>query len=366
MITKRNDLVSRLHRHFRIQMPVEEPSSGNMFTTDAGTSTLEVGGKFVFFQTLIDCLQRMKPNQQDKTHLVSNWKENCQRNSAKLNRLRQFESTYSPDTAIWWYTAEQFFYDTINTALRDHNIDVMLIWRSFLFDIYHTLHRFQLQHKVKVYRCQIISKEELETLKGRIGKLVSTNSFLSTSDDREVAKMFVGGPSLPDNMRSVLFEIEADPLMVDTKPFADITLMSQYPEEREILFMFGSVFRVSSVDLDETFGWIIRMSLCDDDDQDVRELLKYKQKQNGKGETNLHTLGKLVWQMGNADLAKKYYDRFLEDPPSNDTLLLTNVYEDLAAIRNLQRDYNGALDCERKVLQLKLSNRGSYYSDSRK
>jgi hypothetical protein len=322
-----------------------------MFTAGAGQSTLEVRGKFVFFQTLIDCLQRMNSSEQDTNELISSLKKNYEGNSPILDCLRNFHSTYSPDKAIWWYTAEPFCYDTINTALRKQDIHMMFLWRSFLSDMHHQLCKFQSKDKIQVYRGQKISKNELETLKNGIGQLFSVNSFFSTSYDRQLASFFVECQEISNDMASVLFEIEADPLMVDTKPFADIMRQSKYTDEHEILFMFGSIFRVSSVDHEAGSKWIIRMSLCDDDDQDVQGVLKYMQKQNGKGQTNLLTLGKLIWKMGYYDLAEKYYLRFRSDLRPDDPLLLS-VYEDIAAIKSQKQDYNSSVEWQQQAMQL--------------
>jgi tetratricopeptide (TPR) repeat protein len=330
-----------------------------MFTIGAGKSTLEVDGKFVFFQTLIDCLRRMSSSKKDTNELISYGEEQYKGDPITLKNLHKFHSSYSPDKAIWWYTTDSFFYATINAVLREQNIHMMFLWRSFLFDIYHELCKSQSPHKIKVYRGQKISKDELETLKKGTGQLVSVNSFLSTSNDRLVAVLFADDPNMPNDMTSVLFEIEADPLMVDTKPYADISKFSQFSEEQEILFMFGSIFRVTSVDHGAGHGvepdWIIRMSLCDDDDKDVQKVLNYMQAQNGKGETNLRTLGKLLWKMGNYDMAEKYYRRFLNDLPPGDELRVS-VYEDIAEIKSQIGDYNGSIDIQRMILQLKPSN----------
>ncbi len=359
MITKLNYFVSTVCLNVRIHKQEEGLSSNTMFTASAGNSTLEVGSEFVFLQTLIDCLQRMKPNKQDINELMSYLEKEYKNNTTMLDRLHKFHDTYSPDKAIWWYSSEPFFYDTINTALRQQDFHMMFLWRSFLFDMYHQLHESQSQHQRKVYRGQTISKSELETLKNSIGKLVSLNSFWSTSNDRVIAAFLADSQAKSDDMASVLFEIEADPFMVDKKPFADISKQSQFGDEHEVLFMFGSIFRVVRVqDIEPTR--IIEMSLCDDDDQDVQEVLKYMQKQNGKGETNLQTLGKLMWQMGYYDLAKEYYSRFLNDLQPKDALQLS-VYNDLAIIESQNGNYDGSMEWKRKALEFERS-KTAYYS----
>ncbi|UJR24251.1 hypothetical protein I4U23_027218 [Adineta vaga] len=285
--TKINYFISIICLNIRIHKQEEDSSPKNLFTVSAGDSTLEVAGEFVFLQTLIDCLQRMKPNKKDIYELMSYLEKKYENNTIMIKRLRTFHDTYSPDKIIKWYTAEPFVYETINTALRQRDIHMMFLWRSFLFDIYHQLHELQSQYPVKVYRGQSISKNELEALKNRIGKLVSLNSFWSTSLDRLTANGLANALGISNDTVSVLFEIEADPFMVDTKPFANISKRSKHPDEEEILFMFGSIFRVIKVYLDVESKWIIELSLCDDYDLDVQKVLEYMKKQNGKGVTIL-------------------------------------------------------------------------------
>ena len=364
MATNADDLASKFRLNFRIFKQAEELLSSKI-SAASDRSTLEVGGEFVYFQTLIDCLQRMKPNEHDRDELKSYLEQQYKNNQPKLDQLNEFYSTYSPDKAVYWYTAEPFFYVTINAALRTQDIDIMFLYRSFLADMYQQLSKYQSQRKITVYRGQIISKNELETLKKSIGQLVSTNSFFSTSDDQDVAAIFSAPDHIFDDMERVLFVIEVDPRMVDTRPFADIGEYSKYPDEHEILFMFSSIFRVNSVDEREASIWIIRMSLCDDDDPDVQEVLKYMQKQNGKGETNLLTLCKLLCKIGRYELAEKYYQRFLRDLSPEDPLRLS-VYEDMAAIKSQHGDFNDSVEWQRKALQWKQLYDASYRNKTSK
>ncbi|CAF4339697.1 unnamed protein product, partial [Rotaria sordida] len=54
-------------------------------------------------------------------------------------------------------------------------------------------------------------------------------------------------------------------------------------------------------------------------------------KQLGSGETDLQTLGKLLWNLGKLDLAEKYFLRWLEQRPPNDALL-GELYKNLGKV----------------------------------
>ncbi|CAF4556577.1 unnamed protein product [Rotaria sp. Silwood2] len=89
--------------------------------------------------------------------------------------------------------------------------------------------------------------------------------------------------------------------------------------------MLGSIFHLKSISRDEDQVWKIEMSLCGDNEHKLKEVLADMKKQNGTGETNLWTLGKLLWTMGKLDLAEYYYNLFLQELPSNDPSLRKNI-----------------------------------------
>ncbi|CAF4398726.1 unnamed protein product, partial [Rotaria sordida] len=62
------------------------------------------------------------------------------------------------------------------------------------------------------------------------------------------ALSFLNIPDDATDLEPIIFEIVADPKMVGTKPFADISRHSEFPGESEILFMLGSIFRLNSVE----------------------------------------------------------------------------------------------------------------------
>ncbi|CAF1668874.1 unnamed protein product, partial [Didymodactylos carnosus] len=101
-------------------------------------------------------------------------------------------------------------------------------------------------------------------LQQNIGCLISFNSYLSTTRDEEVAKIYAGiGPTFDSEMLSVIIEIITVPNVMRTV-FADISELSEFKDEQEILFDIGSVFLVSNVeyidgdDNDERY-WYIKL-----------------------------------------------------------------------------------------------------------
>jgi tetratricopeptide (TPR) repeat protein len=359
VIVELNELISRITADHKIQKKVEEPLSINIFTTNTsgGKSTTGLNGQFVFSQVLIECLLRLKSTQTDKTELVNVCKTEYEGNHSELNNLCEFEEEYSSNKVLWWYTRESFFYRTLNAALRTQDIHMIFLFHEFIADILHQLQYDQVKSPLRVYRSQMMSTDELDDLKRHIGQFISVHSFFSTSINRTTALFFLGDTtSLIDlELERVLFEIDADPQMVTTKPFADISKYSHFIDESEVLFMIGSIFRLKSINCNDDHVWIIEMSLCSDDEYDLKQVLLHMKQQIGDGETNLRTLAKVLWKMGKFDLAEKYFKRLLDELPSSD-YLLCNLYEDLGELASQTGDYDMSVQWHQKSLEVKNQN----------
>lgn len=117
------------------------------------------------------------------------------------------------------------------------------------------------QHRV-VYRGQRITFAELENVQRNVGRLISLNSFISTTPDREFAKV-MSGMGVESVVASIVFEIHIDPVNAQSSlPFADITHLSKMQGECEVLLCMGTVLRVESVETNDSdrITWI-RLSL---------------------------------------------------------------------------------------------------------
>ncbi|CAF0877888.1 unnamed protein product [Adineta steineri] len=352
-----DELVSQITTDHKIHKKVEEPLSINIFSTNvgAGKSTTGVNGQFVFSQILVDCLLRLKSTEIDKNELIGLCEKEYEGNNTELNNLREFQQDYLPDKVLWWYTKESFFYKILNAALRTQNIHMMFLFRSFIYDIYRQLQKYQSKHPLQVYRCQLMSNDELNSLKQNIGQFISVNSFFSTSDERRTALFLLGDITTQIDSERVLFEIDADPKIFNTKPFADIRKHSCFPHESEVLFMIGSIFRLNNIYRNDDQIWIVEMTLCNDDEHDLKQVLMHMKQQINNEETNLRILGNVLWEMGKFDLAEKYFIRSLKQLSSNDPLHIS-LYEDLGKLASQRGDYDLSMEWRQKLLTFKKEN----------
>jgi hypothetical protein len=166
-----------------------------------------------------------------------------------------------------------------------------------------------------------MSKKEVQQLKHFTGQLISMNSFLSTTVDRDVAVIFSGDTGSSSNdFQPVLFEIEADPQIVGVKPFADITPFSYMEDEEEVLMMLGSIFRLVHVRYEGQLC-IIQLTLCSENGHDVKPIFdQMKIDYHGDGNTSAGVYGIVLANMGKLDEAERYLRRSLdESPPDHHT-----------------------------------------------
>lgn len=172
--------------------------------------------------------------------------------------VSELEHSYLPErNAIRWYSRCGYFYRTLNRALRQRNIRLLLLFGVFLQDLHQQLkraHEAQQQARaanpnVKLYRGQVMSNEEFRRLE--FGSPIQSNTLFSTSEDRLTALGFLmASSSEMTEVERVLFEIDADYAhLYDTSaPFGDISRLSYFPGESETLFMPGSWFHLVSIE----------------------------------------------------------------------------------------------------------------------
>ncbi|CAF2911888.1 unnamed protein product, partial [Rotaria sp. Silwood2] len=214
----------------------------------------------------------------DMTQLKIDMIEQCrieyENNSIQLDKIKQFEINCTSDNALQWYSEDSFAYRLLNRAFRTRNIDFICKFRYFIILLYTQLRKLsQEEHKENyptLYRGQKMNKTDLEKFQSNVGHLISWNSFLSTSRNRNVAEMFSGGS---ETDFGVIFEINMQNATHDTwKPFADISVFSSISDEQEVLFFIGTVFLVESVEEQQNSVWIIKLTLNKETDGQLNQI----------------------------------------------------------------------------------------------
>ncbi|CAF2035287.1 unnamed protein product [Rotaria magnacalcarata] len=319
-------------------------------------TTAHVNAQFLFFQLLIDCFLRLKYSQSDRKELLDYCKDQYKGDERK--EIDDFERQYSPEHAIESYTQPSFFFRDINKALRTKNFNKIFLFRPYIADIHHQLNQLkenQSKNPLKVYRGQLLSKSELNHLQRCAGKLISVNSFFSTSLNKTTGQIFNNNSGTQD-LERIIFEIDADPKMATTKPFANITNISFFSNESEVLFMLGSIFRLQDNPFNQDGRvWNIKMTLCSEHEHDLKDDLEQLKSQSGIGETDYRILGKRLFSLRQYDLARQCYIRFLNELPERDAQRV-KLYEELAQLETQADRSTNSIEWERKALAFKEQN----------
>ncbi|CAF1135549.1 unnamed protein product [Rotaria sordida] len=315
----RTKLVTRISKDQMSRNKVEDSASISVITS--GSQSLQARNAiFMWFQLFIEVLLRMHHKSNDRKELLDICKKSYKDNHQEMKIIDEFEKTYKAENAIWWYTRESCFYRMMNKALRVQDFDMLFAFRFFITDI---SKQIKSKHEkfirtcdnrniIRVYRGQIIGNDELELMKNSIGEFLSMNSFLSTTLDRSTALDFARATPKRDNLQQIIFEIKIDPRL-ETKAFADITQISYFQKEDEILIMLGALFRIEQVNEDKKERiWVARVSLASEDDYHLKETFSYMKNTIGD-DTDLDSLGKILLKMGEYEQARKCYRRMLDE-----------------------------------------------------
>jgi tetratricopeptide (TPR) repeat protein len=178
------------------------------------------------------------------------------------------------------------------------------------------------------------------------------NSFLSTTLNPAYVQMYLGSITEPSNtdLEPVKLIIDADPQIANEKPFANISSLSYFEEEDEVLFMLGSIFRLIKIHRENNGIWSIQLALCGENDHDLNSLVQ-RMKNEYMKEPDLLELGLVVGRMGKPYEEEKYYIRLLEQL-SRDDPLLGYVYYSLGVALLDQGDYNRSLTYLQESLKI--------------
>ncbi|CAF3710860.1 unnamed protein product, partial [Didymodactylos carnosus] len=320
---------------------------------------------FMWNQLLMDVLLRMPTSDESKMEMLTECESYYRDNAKELEKIKDFRLNYSSDAAVWWYTRDSFVYRLLNKALRTRDIDIIFKFRFFIADLYRQLQKEYSKFKERftddeyfltVYRGQYLKADELHELKDNIGRLISMNTFISTTCDKGVASMLAGDGSFSPILESILFEIQIN-TSDDTKPYANIKELSVMHDEDEVLFSIGTIFRIKSVEQATDTGiWSVKLLLKSQSDEQLQVLSEQIRKET-HGSSSLHTLGHLLREMGEYAKAERYLRRLINDTLPNNPVMGT-FYNTIGLLHSDQGEHTQALKHYEQALEIQLKTLG--------
>ena len=302
-----------------------------------------------------------------KTEMIAECRLRYKDNPTELKKINAFAYEYYQqihDNPIWWYTEDSFLFRLLNEACRSENIDLIYIFRNFIADVLQQLQALHLKFvdelcgiKITVYRGQTIATNELNSLQQNVGKLYSTNTFLSASADRAVAVQFAGDGSLSPQFKRVLFEYTIDTTIETKIPYADVRGKSSKGHEQELLFSMGTIFQIDSgIKMDheanKNVDRCVKLRMVSEND-DTRLASNLKAcRQRMENTPVLLMLGAMALLRSRVTLdyskAEQYYRLYLDEIISADneknSIDLIRAYSHLANLCTAKNDYNAAIE----------------------
>ncbi|CAF1461636.1 unnamed protein product [Didymodactylos carnosus] len=239
----------------------------------------------------------------------------------------------------------------LNQAFRDENLDNIFIYRSFIrdlsdqIDILHMEQRESGFDSCTVYRGTCLAYDDIAVLKSNKGKLISFNGFLSTSVYAEVAELFKQPSNDQEQMESVLFEYYID-ANLETSSFAYVAFLSASPDEGEVLFNIGTIFRINQIKYDESKKlWHVHCALCAKSEVG-HHFMDVERKTEAY---NFFYFGYLLVMAGETDRAEKFYLKILREEV--DITVKALCYCRLARIYSDKGEWTRSIDMYKKLFQ---------------
>lgn len=244
-------------------------------------------------------------------------------NHSVLKMIDKFEKEYHADDCISWFTRETFIYRLINEALRRQDVEQLFIFRFYITDLSKKL---LLEHKkmfsqskemICLYRGALITKVEVQTIENNQEKLIATNCYWSTSRDRSYAMTFAKKYKRQPDMISVLLQIKCS-LNDDNNStiFADISNLSYFSREREVLFDLGATFTIEDIHeetVDDTNLLIITV-VTNGKGREISQKYLNKNREEMEFESPTILLCNLLRRMGKEQQSLEFLQYLMKNP----------------------------------------------------
>jgi hypothetical protein len=203
-------------------------------------------------------------------------------NTAYLKAIHAFGRSYRSTHPAYWYTKDSFIHRIINKSLQLGNIEECCQLRFYIADLSMQIYELkQQQVNTNIFKTGITilyrglrqSEAHLEILRNYIGHVIVVKEFMSTSRNRDIALIFAGA-SHPQSAQSQALLLE---LRVDMKSpivfAADISHLSSFPEELEVLFDIGAEFHLDTLNyMPSDAIWFCQLTAVTDESQRVKVL----------------------------------------------------------------------------------------------
>lgn len=335
-------------------IPANDNDSSSAFIKDIN----QLDPSFMYTQLFKEIL--LEIGDEDDANAIQFFTTYCRQvysgNAAQLKNIAKFEGEFLLNKPIWWYTSEYFLYSMLNRALRTLDVNIMLKMGFFIRLLHRNIEQLRqeqstdFQGQFTVFRGQCLSKSDFEKLFKSKGGLISFNSFLSTSRNKDVSMIFADSDPMDLDSTGVLFIMNIEPTLSNS-PFALVKDISQFQSEEEILFSMHTVFRIEDIEKvnQNSAVWYVHLTLTADNDSYLAALAKCINEESS-GTIGWERMGHLMHTLGESDKGEEVYRRLLEQ--SSNERDISNYYHHLGVMKDRRGEYTEAIQFYEKSIAI--------------
>lgn len=292
--------------------------------------------RYLSYLIMRNILLQKSDNVDDRIEMWASFRDLHQNDKVKLRDIDKLQMNYDEDEVIRYYTNPSWsIFRTINEICGTESMEQIYKFRVYIRDLYYKLeqtseekvHREYVKPFIdKLYRGILLAGSVLQQLIDNENGLVYMNGFLSTTALPEVANRFNGYDTNTDpGMKSALFELHIDQEV--SQPYAHVGIHSQVPEESEVLFSFGTVWRLKSIKPEGNLYRIVLTS-CDERNLESNRLPEKYMNDNAA----FIVLGDILRELGDENEAEWCYRKMLDQHP-NDAEITGILYYKIGMIQ---------------------------------
>ena len=313
---------------------------------------------FMYTQLIKETILDLEYNEQSIKDFVTYFNQHHAYYDIDLKSVTAFAENYYSHSPIWWYSSPSFVYSILNKVLRNLETSTIAKMAFFIRDLHRQLEQLHKQQfntgstsqAFTVYRGQGLPGDDFENLRKTKGGLLSFDSFLSTSLNRDISYSFALNVSDVTALIPIVFHIIVDPSK-STTPFACIDNLSYYPHEKEILFSMHTIFRIGKItqDIEHQSLYKVELTLTDENDPQMSGLTQQMRKELTA--SGWHRMGQLMLRVGDSNGAEQLYMELLKHTHNEEDQSV--YFHQLGWAKKKQGEYDEAVKYYEKSIQMK-------------
>ncbi|CAF2739128.1 unnamed protein product [Rotaria sp. Silwood2] len=323
------------------------------------TKSPELDQLFICSLILKEVLINNEYNEETIKEFIKFCRVHYNNNSYQTKIIKNYEKNNKKLSPIQLYTSECFLYSMLNRALRLYDIKILTKINFFVENLHEQIKKIYSQsndqQQITVYHEQTISNDQFLQLQKNLNSLISFNTFLMATMDKELSLKFLEQSQNNPDLIDVLFKIKID-RSISSYPFIILDEFDHYKDtDRYVLFSFNAIFQIKKIQQLNERLWQVNLILAKDDDEKLKSINKWIEKEFNQLNGFLR-LGQMMINIDKRDRAKEFYEMLLESTPEDDIEMFAYIHRKLGYINDQNNELNIALSHYEKSYEIRSKN----------